>query len=294
MSAAPTPRSFSVVDIHSHVIASNTARYPLNPMGGKQSDWSRERPVDSAGMLQAMAETGVAQAALVQASTCYGHDNSFVAACVQAHPLSYVGVFSADMAAPDAIERIQHWMSTGMSGARVFVAGHTAADESVRLDDPRATPAWNYMTRAGIPVSVQLRADKLDQLLNLLQRHPEATVILDHCARPELGDGAPYAKAASLFALARYPRLHLKYTTHNVRESQLGQATPTGFAEALVQAFGADRIAWGSNFPASPGSLQQQLQQALDATATLSESQRALVFSGTAFKLYPKLLNATA
>jgi hypothetical protein len=37
----------SVVDTHPHVIAQDNRRYPFAPLGGKQSDWSRERPVDA-------------------------------------------------------------------------------------------------------------------------------------------------------------------------------------------------------------------------------------------------------
>jgi predicted TIM-barrel fold metal-dependent hydrolase len=245
--------------------------------------------VNGDGMLEAMRQAGVAQSVLVQASTCYGHDNSYVAACVQQHPREFAGVFSADMAAPDAIARIDGWLQAGMVGARVFVAGHTAADASVRLDDPRAGAAWDHLSNRRIPVSVQLRADKLDQLVTLLSRHPQATVILDHCARPELEDGSPYARAAALFALAKYPNLHLKYTTHNVRESAQGRATPASFVRALVDVFGASRIAWGSNFPASAGGLGSLLQEALQATSELGPEQRTWIFSGTARALYPSL-----
>ncbi len=285
----PSSLNFPVVDLHSHVIADDPQRFPLAPMGGKQSDWSRERPVTDTGMLAAMKEAGVAQSVLVQASTCYGHDNSYVVASVQAHPREFAGVFSVDFAAPDAVQRIEYWMAHGLSGARVFVAGHTAADESVRLDDPRSQAAWAYLARQRIPVCVQLRSDKLGQLEAVLARFPEAVVLLDHGARPELDDGAPYAKAQPLFALARHPHLYVKYTTHNVRESKEGRATQASFIETLVERFGARRIAWGSNFPASAGGLTAHLQEALEATASLSAEDRAWIFSRTARALYPKL-----
>ena len=35
---------------HSHVIADDPVRYPLAPMGGKQSDWSKDRPVNGVSM----------------------------------------------------------------------------------------------------------------------------------------------------------------------------------------------------------------------------------------------------
>ena len=167
----------------------------------------------------------------------------------------------------------------------VFVAGHTAADASVRLDDPRAAPAWAYLAERRIPVSAQLRADGLGQLEAVLSRWPDAVVILDHCARPELDDGPPYAKARPLFALARHPNLHLKLTTHNVRESRQGRATPASFCRALVDRFGAHRIAWGSNFPASAGSLGELLQEALEATSSLSIEERAWIYSRAARSL---------
>ncbi|XAH24207.1 amidohydrolase family protein [Xylophilus sp. GW821-FHT01B05] len=285
---------FPVVDIHNHVIADDTHRFPAAPMGGKQSDWSRERPVNATGMLQAMEVGGVAQSVLVQASTCYGHDNRYVAACVQDHPNEFVGVFSVDFAGADAIERIEHWLQAGLSGARVFVAGHTAADASVRLDDPRSISTWEYLTQRRIPVSVQLRSDKLDQLQAVLARCPDALVLLDHCARPALEDGPPYAQANPLFALAKYPCLYLKYTTHNVRESKEGRATQGSFARALADRFGAHRMAWGSNFPASAGGLGALLQEALEATASLSAEEQAWIFSRTARVLYPVLETADA
>ena len=88
------------IDIHPHIIADDTKRYPLAPLGGHQSDWSRTRPVTTEQMIAAMDKAGVAKAAIVQASTCYGHDNSYVADAVAAHPDRFTGVFSVDVLAP--------------------------------------------------------------------------------------------------------------------------------------------------------------------------------------------------
>ena len=91
-----------IVDIHPHVISTDTVRYPNAPVGGHKSDWSHERPVSVEQMIAAMDEAGIDRAALVQASTCYGHDNSYVAVAVAAHPKRFTGVFSVDVLAPDA------------------------------------------------------------------------------------------------------------------------------------------------------------------------------------------------
>src|SRR5205823_5870410 len=130
-----------MVDTHAHVIAADERRYPRAPLGGRQSAWSRERPVSADEMLAAMDAAGIDRTVLVQASTCYGHDNSYLADAVAAQPRRFVGVFSVDMLAADAPAQIQRWMARGLAGLRVFIAGHTTAQD-VRLDDPRSYAAW--------------------------------------------------------------------------------------------------------------------------------------------------------
>jgi predicted TIM-barrel fold metal-dependent hydrolase len=242
-------------------------------------------------MLAAMREAGVAKSVVVQASTSYGHDNRYLVDAVAAYRQSFLGVYSVDMLAADAVATIDAWQRSGLCGLRVFIAGHTAADHGARLDDPRADAAWSHASEQGIPVCVQIRADGLPQLEAMLQRFPRATVLLDHFARPELADGAPYAHAAGLFALAPYGNLYFKFTTHNVRESAGGRSTQADFCRAVVSHFGASRIAWGSNFPASAGSLKQLLDEALAATASLPAADREWIFSRTAHVLYPALNN---
>src|SRR2546427_12621806 len=111
-------------------------------------------------MIAAMDEAGIAKAALVQASTCYGHDNSYVADAVTAHPERFTGVFSVDVLQRDAPERIDCWVSKGLTGLRVFIAGHTAAVRDARLDDSPSLPPGEHAGRTGIPVCVQLRDRK--------------------------------------------------------------------------------------------------------------------------------------
>src|SRR5215475_15195113 len=133
-----------VIDIHPHVIANDEKRYPLAPLGGHQSEWSRTRPVTTDEMIAAMDEAGVDKSALVQASTCYGHDNSYVADAVAAHPGCFTGVFSVDVLAPDARQKMRHWMDKKLTGLRLFTTGSTMPNQATWLDDPRSFAAWEY------------------------------------------------------------------------------------------------------------------------------------------------------
>jgi L-fuconolactonase len=279
----------TVIDIHPHIIASDTTRYPLAPLGGHQSDWSRTRPVTTEQMIAAMDKAGVAKSAIVQASTCYGHDNSYVADAVAAHPDRFTGVFSVDVLAPDAPERMRYWVGRKLSGMRLFTFGSTMQNQASWLDDPKSYPAWECAGELGISICLQMSASGLPQMVGMAERFPKVRILLDHCARPTLEDGPPYAAAESLFALAKYPNVYLKLTQRNFTESRKGKATPETFFPKLVSAFGASRLSWGSNYPSSEGSLTELLALATTTLKCLSAADQEWIFAKTARVLYPAL-----
>jgi L-fuconolactonase len=114
-------------------------------------------------------------------------------------------------------------------------------------------------------------------------------VLLDHLARPKLADGPPYAAAQSLFDLAAYPGVYLKLTNRTFTAASEAASTPGAFAERVVSLFGADRIVWGSNFPAAEGSLASLLDEARTALRDVSDADRMAIFAGTVSNLYPAL-----
>jgi L-fuconolactonase len=277
------------IDIHPHIIANDTKKYPLAPLGGHQSDWSRTRPVTTEQMIAAMDKASVAKAAIVQASTCYGHDNSYVADAIAAHPDRFSGVFSVDVLSPDAPAKMHHWLGKGFAGMRLFTIGSTMPDQASWLDDPKTYPAWDAAAELGISICLQMSAKAFPQMIRMAGRFPKVRILLDHMARPVLEDGPPYAAAASLFEIAKIPTVYLKLTPRSFIESRNGKATPESFFPLLVSKFGASRLAWGSNYPSSEGSLPELLGLATSALATLPESDKEWIFYKTAQSLYPAL-----
>ena len=78
-------------------------------------------------------------------------------------------------------------------------------------------------------------------------------------------------------------------TSRTVEEASKGSSTPDAFFPRLVAAFGADRIAWGSNFPAHAGTMSELLHEAKEGLSCLSDADRDGIFSRTARRLYPAL-----
>lgn len=276
-----------LLDTHTHVISPDHAAYPLNPIGGKQSEWSHERPVDAEGLLRAMDAAGIEQAVVVQASTVYGHDNRYVTASVRAHRDRFVGVYSIDATAPDAVERIEYWQSQGLAGFRLFTTGSTMPGQADWLGHEDSYPAWAYAEAHGIPVCLQMTMEGLPKLRELMTRFPRANVLLDHCARPDLSGGKPYVAAQALFDMAAFHGVHLKLTNRTLEAAKQGASQPADFLAAIVATFGAHRIAWGSNFPAAAGTLAELASTAREALQDLPAATQEAIFGGTARRLYP-------
>ncbi|MES2261836.1 MAG: amidohydrolase family protein [Pseudomonadota bacterium] len=279
----------TIVDIHPHIISDDELRYPPAPLFGKRSDWSQERPSTVEALIAQMDQAGVAKAAVVHSSTTYGFDNSYVIDGCARYADRLVAVGSVDVLADDAPQRIRAWQARGLAGLRLFTGGSTKDFDPSELDDARAFPAWELCAELGLPMCIQTGPVGLPQVSALARRFPTVSIILDHLGRPEVADGVPYARAQSLFDLAALPNIYLKLTPRIFNDVTKEKASAETFFPRVAKAFGAERMAWGSNYPTSPGALSDILATAQAGLASLSEEERSWIFGKTAQQLYPAL-----
>jgi len=278
-----------LIDIHPHIISKDTERYPITPMGGKQSVWSRERPVTFEQMIKDMDRVGVDKAAIVHSSTTYGYDNSYLADCVALQPERFTGVFSVDMLADDAPEKIRYWVKRGLSGLRLFTSGSTMQKQAAWLDDPKTFKGWECAGELGIPVCVQLNPEGVEKLKVLIEKFVHVRIIIDHLMKPPIEEGPPYTSSSFLFDLARSENVFLKFSSRITEAFARGKGTAETFLPRLVEAFGASRIAWGSNYPAAEDSLEEIVKQAKTAIGVLPKEDQEWIYYRTAQQLYPSL-----
>jgi predicted TIM-barrel fold metal-dependent hydrolase len=278
-----------VIDIHPHIISDDATRYPPAPLFGKRSDWSQERPCTVDSLIDAMDEAGVDKAAVVHSSTTYGFDNSYVVDGCNQFPDRLIAVGSVDVAAGDAVPVIRGWVDKGLKGLRIFTGGSTKDFDPTELENPAAYPAWEVLGELGVPMCIQTGPIGLPQVTDLARRFPKVNIILDHLGRPDVLDGPPYAHADSLFALADIPNIYLKLTPRIFGDVKKEKASADTFFPKVAAAFGANRMAWGSNFPTSPGTLADILATAKAGLASLSEADEQWIFGKTAQTLYPAL-----
>jgi L-fuconolactonase len=276
-------------DIHPHIISPDTVRYPVSPLGGSRSAWSTHRPVDFEQLIAGMDAAGISKAAIVHSSTTYGYDNTYVADAVSEMPDRFTGVFSVDVRAPDAVEAIHHWVRRGLSGLRLFAVGSTVKTDQSWIAGPDTYAAWEACLELGLPVAISMRQDGLPHLERVIERYPDVRIILDHLLHAPIDDGPPYPAAAPLFAMARYPNVYLKLTSAIVERTHQGLSTPPAFFAPLLSAFGSERVAWGSNYPAVEGDLPSITKASLATLACLGSEDQDNIFWRTAEGLYPAL-----
>ena len=130
--------------------------------------------------------------------------------------------------------------------------------------------------------------------LTLVQRYPEMRVVYDHCLKPQIRDqqagrDAFADWAAGMTALAEQTAGCVKFSAL-VTEADDGWSAQDirPFARHILDAFGAERVMWGSDWPVCR--LQAEYvdwhDMAQDFTAHLSDAERAMIFGGTAARFY--------
>ena len=105
---------------------------------------------------------------------------------------------------------------------------------------------------------------------------------------PRMAEAPEFRDARTAFHLARHPGVYWQLSGMKMYcpwpHEPLHQLVADG-----VEAFGAERILWGSNFPAHDDTLPNILKETLHVLSVLDPSDRAMILAGTAEQIYPTL-----
>jgi predicted TIM-barrel fold metal-dependent hydrolase len=278
-----------IIDTHVHVVGADEARYPLRP-SGVGTQWVREHPVTTEEYLATATVAGVEATVLVQAHGAYGSDNSYVLDALHLAPERLVGVVIVDPDDPDPAARLRELAAVpGCHGVRLFGID---AKPPAWFDGDVGTALWDTAIDLDLRIVATLLAPDLPRLATMLQRHPGAPVVLDHCGFPDLRDGPSFPGLAPVLALAGQPGLHLKVTSHVL---EAAGAHSSALVSRLVDRFGADRLVWGSDYPQTHDRTYSELVAlGRDACGDLDGSDQARVLGENARRLWPQLGGASA
>lgn len=183
----------------------------------------------------------------------------------------------------------------------------TAAPEGLLLDRSYRE-GLAQLAPLGLSYDAWLFFPQLPELIETAKALPHTTVIVDHCggvvrigAYRDRGDEVFERWRASMRELARLPNVHVKLGGLGMRingfdfdqletppSSALLARTWKPWIETCIEAFGADRCMFESNFPVDKGSYGYAVgwNAFKRLTAGCSASERQALFEGTATRVY--------
>jgi predicted TIM-barrel fold metal-dependent hydrolase len=183
----------------------------------------------------------------------------------------------------------------------------TAAPQGLLLD-PAYRQGVAQLAPLGLSFDAWLLFPQLPELLDLARAFPQTAVIINHCggvARVGTYEGRQAEVFArwktSMQALARLPNVYVKLGGLGMRINGFGfekadrppasaqlAAAWRPWMETCIEAFGADRCMFESNFPVDKGSFSYATcwNAFKRLTAGASAAERQSLFEGTASRVY--------
>jgi L-fuconolactonase len=147
--------------------------------------------------------------------------------------------------------------------------------------DGQADWFWDAAECAQIPVMV-FAAGLMDSLREIIQKHPGLRLAIDHCGLPLNARGSQLMRTLEqVLRLSEYPNVVVKASAlPSNSQASYPFADVHEIVYALVRAYGAERIFWGSDLTRLPCSYDEAVGMFASNLNSLSRQQIELVMGG--------------
>jgi len=273
-----------IIDTHTHVACADRDRFPIHATGVASDWWRAGGTIEE--LLAVQDVNGVDRVVVVQAVGAYGYDNSCAIASVDAHRDRASFVCAVDMHGSDPATALIALLddpdtTVPVRGVRMFGVGNVGSEW---LDDDRARSIFDVAHSRGLTVVPTILADRFEALARVASDHPEVPIAIDHCGFPDMvaGDGE-----SMVLELAAIPSVNLKITSYVLEAAMATSGDAAPIVERLAEAFGTDRLCWGSDHPQDlRHDYAGKLALARDATRSFDAPANDDIFSGTGRRLF--------
>ena len=262
-----------IIEWNAHMFSSDTRRYPFHPNAAYTPDASRLSEDPLADYFTRMEEEGIDRAVLVHPEP-YGDDHRLVLGCIarDSERLRITSLlYPKD---PDAPQKLRDLVAQEPKVVATRFHAHRGKTQYLdRFSDPGVRALWEAGGELGLVIELHIGPDYAAQAGEAIQDYPDFPVLIDHLAEPKSGNAVEFA---NVLDLAQYDNVYMKLSglNHFSDDAPLYlEARP--FTRRVVDAFGADRMVWGSGTP-----------KIVDAHLDhLSEADRAQVKGGNLARL---------
>ncbi len=235
------------------------------------------------------AAAGIDRTILVQVLPSQAETAEFLALADEPNPVA--GVVGWTDLASESIRQALDALRSGRGGAHLVGIRHLVQAEPdprwlARTDVRRGLRA---VAGAGLVYDLLTLPHQLPAAIDTVRALPGLTFVLDHLSKPPIAAGELHPWAALVRELAAFPNVSCKLS---------GMVTEAGprwtvaglrpYAEVVLDAFGPARTMFGSDWPVCllASSYADVTSAARELTAALTREEQALVFGGTAARVY--------
>ncbi len=250
-------------------------------------------PVES--LLHQMDRCGVEWAVLIQIRGLTDNDYQF--ACVRRYPDRLVSVVAVDTTRPDAPDELERLAERGAHGVRLWTTSRSPGNDPLRI--------WRKAAELKLPISVNGTPETFasPEFAAIVEATAGVPLIIEHLGggntpdtdQPRHPEGT-LPRRQAVFALARHRHVMMKI--HGLGEfatRRMPVTDPFPFVEPIppllelaYEAFGPERLMWGSDFP--PVSGREGYGNALALTLARfsgkSDTERAAIFGANAARVF--------
>ena len=267
-----------IIDSHLHVWSDDRRRYPFAAEIGS----GPTQPGSVELLLDTMAAAGVERACLVQ-SIHYLYDNSYTADCLTRFPDRFAGIALVDRQAKDAPRQLERLgRDQRFSGLRIHLTRPDDPSEWAATDQ---YPVWEAAAQIDACFQVFGPAEAQLALEPMIVRFPGVRVVLDHNGGAPVEAAPPSAGLDVVLGLPRHDNVYLKLTPQAARATD-DYPFPGQHAsyQALLQAYGARRLMWGTDFPHILADIgyRRGLELFRDHMPFLTDADKEWLLGGTA------------
>ena len=274
------------IDAHEHVWDLGVRDQPW--IAGELSPLRRSFAVgDIADERAAAAIDGVV---LVQ-TIAVAEETRELLALALAEPLVVGVVGWVDLTVADVAARLEA-LRAGPGGERLVAIRHQVQGERDPrwLSRPDVRRGLRAVADAGLAYDLLTLPHQLPAARETAAALPELRFVVDHLSKPRIAAGELEPWATDMRALAALPNVSCKLSGM-VTEADWSSWTVDSlrpYADTVLDAFGADRVLFGSDWPVC--TLAARFADVVDAaeqlTAELTSAEREAVFAGAARAAY--------
>ena len=228
--------------------------------------------------LAAMDEAGVNRVVIVPPSWI-GENNATALEAAAAYPSRFAVLGRVDIRSAQVRDQLKGWLAQpGMLGIRITFNGPFAG----LLDTDQLQWFWSACEEFGIPLMV-LVPGMAAKLAPIVARHPHLTLVVDHLGAILSAKGAAaFTANDQVVGLATYPNVFVKLSSApSLSNDPFPFADIEPYLRQLHQAFGAQRLMWGSDLTRLTSTYRECVEHIRSGLPFLSAEDKDWILGGT-------------